>query len=369
MIPDFSNAVILFGAGLALLLGLSQVLSPRRSIKSILLFVIFCSISVFQIQQLFTLVARGAYLNNELHALLMAEYMMGPSMYLFYLSLFYRGYSFSWKSLVHFIPAMVAFILILVLNIHHYITGRLLESLYHFIVMGEIPYYFHLMGIALIVGYILAILSRMEILSIIRSRNSMAIRDRMNKIALTVTLTLFFIIILTVISIFTRSGFFAQTAQALTSVFVIYWFVMSQIHPELFYAIPKKEKTTKKARELEQNESARIGKELDDLVEREKLYCDEDLSLQRLARLLSVSPQELSLFLNHELKMNFNSYINGYRVDEAIKIMEEDSDRSLLSIAFAVGFNSKSVFYDAFTRKTGVSPAKYRKNKIPAQKS
>jgi hypothetical protein len=86
-------------------------------------------------------------------------------MYLFYLSLFDREYSFSPKTLVHFIPAIVAFILILILNIHHYITGRLLGSLYHFIVKGVLPYYFHLMGIALIAGYILAILSRMEILA------------------------------------------------------------------------------------------------------------------------------------------------------------------------------------------------------------
>jgi AraC-like DNA-binding protein len=56
-------------------------------------------------------------------------------------------------------------------------------------------------------------------------------------------------------------------------------------------------------------------------------------------------------------------------VDEAINMMKDDRKRSLLSIAFAVGFNSKSVFYDAFTKQTGLSPAKYRKQFFPSKKS
>jgi AraC-like DNA-binding protein len=59
--------------------------------------------------------------------------------------------------------------------------------------------------------------------------------------------------------------------------------------------------------------------------------------------------------------MNFNTFINDFRIREAMNLMEENPDRNLLSIAFEVGFNSKSVFYDAFSRKTGLSPARYRK--------
>jgi type I restriction enzyme R subunit len=88
---------------------------------------------------------------------------------------------------------------------------------------------------------------------------------------------------------------------------------------------------------------------------------DEDLSLKRLAGLLSIHPHQLSAYLNRELNMNFNGFINNYRIEEAVIMMKEEPERSLLSIAFAVGFNSKSVFYSAFTKKTGTSPAKFRK--------
>jgi hypothetical protein len=61
MMPDFSNAVILFGGGLSLLLGIGQLLSPRRGIRSILLFVIFSSIAVFQYSAAFPGCTRGIY--------------------------------------------------------------------------------------------------------------------------------------------------------------------------------------------------------------------------------------------------------------------------------------------------------------------
>jgi AraC-like DNA-binding protein len=360
IMPDFFNAIILFGGGLATLLGLGQLLNPRRNIRSILLFVIFSSMSVFQIQQFFSIVSRGAYINTELHALLMAEFLVGPSMYLFYMSLFNRNFKFSYLTIAHFLPALVAFVLIMILNIHHLVTGRLLARLYGFIVKGEIPYYFHLMGVAMIVGYLLAILSRMEILSVIRNRGNT--RARLGVIALTVTVTLFFIIALMIVSLYTHMEIFARFSLTLTSVFIIYWFIMAQIHPDLFYMVPRKGKgPSRKVSDLADADRQRIHREIGLIMNRDRIYCDEDLSLKRLAGMLSVQPHQLSDYLNHDLKINFNTFVNDFRIREAMNLMEEDPDRNLLSIAFSVGFNSKSVFYDAFSRKTGISPARYRK--------
>lgn len=360
MRPDLSNAVILFGGGLALLLGLGQLLNPRRNARSVFIFIIFSSIAVFQIQQFFSLVSNGPYVNTELHGLLLAEYLIGPSMYLFYMSLFHKGYSLRLRTFTHFIPAGVALILIIILKIHHKITGHFLNSLYHFIIRGEIPYYFYLMGIALIVGYILAILSKMEILSVIKDRNRQM--SRMNIIALTTILILASIMLLMIIAMVTHAEVFARISLSFTSFFVIYWFMASQINPAVFSGTPaKKRKDDSVAAELSDEEKKKISEGLAVLMESEKLYCDEDLTLNRLANNLDCTTQQLSAFLNRELKMNFNSYINRYRIEEAISLMKEDDSRSLLEIAFSVGFNSKSVFYDAFSKTAGISPAKFRK--------
>jgi AraC-like DNA-binding protein len=355
--PDLFNALIFFGGGLAFLLGLSQLISPGRSIRNILLFVIFTSLAAFQIQQTLSLVREGIDFNNEFHLLLMAEYLLGPSIYLFYLSIFDREYVFSWRTLVHFVPAAITLVLVLILNIHGYITGNFSKLLYGFIVNGNFAYYFHLMGIALIAGYLLNILSRLKIVPVIRRKSH--IQNRLHGIAIIMAILLLAVILLMILYMITDNVFFRRMSLAITSCSILCWFIMAQLHPELFYAVSKKKKQGH-ITELSETEKEYIGKELNKLMD-EKIYCDEDLSLKRLAGLISVQPHILSAYLNRELNTNFNVFVNNYRIDEAVALMKEEPDRSLLSIAFAVGFNSKSVFYNAFAKKMGTSPAKFRK--------
>ena len=83
----------------------------------------------------------------------------------------------------------------------------------------------------------------------------------------------------------------------------------------------------------------------------EKLYCDEDLSLKGLSDQIYITPHQLSEILNERLGINFSRYINEFRVNEAIVMMKDEPERNLLSIGFAVGFNSKSAFYNACLKK------------------
>ncbi len=49
--------------------------------------------------------------------------------------------------------------------------------------------------------------------------------------------------------------------------------------------------------------------ELKSLMAKDKIFCDEDLSLKRLAVLINVTPHQLSEFLNSKMNMNFNAFI------------------------------------------------------------
>jgi transcriptional regulator GlxA family with amidase domain len=105
------------------------------------------------------------------------------------------------------------------------------------------------------------------------------------------------------------------------------------------------------------------------LMEEERLYRNEELSLNDLAAALSVTTHQLSELLNDHLDTSFSAFVNRYRVREAMDLLLDEPSRPVLSIAYATGFNSKSAFYEAFTRFTGTSPLNYRKLHLRRKKS
>jgi len=94
----------------------------------------------------------------------------------------------------------------------------------------------------------------------------------------------------------------------------------------------------------------------------EKVYLDEDVSLQSLATKLSISTRNLSQVINEQLNMNFCDLINVYRIEEAKRIFSgpKQNNYSIMEIAFQVGFNSKASFYRAFKKHTGMTPSQYK---------
>ena len=68
----------------------------------------------------------------------------------------------------------------------------------------------------------------------------------------------------------------------------------------------------------------------------------------------------LSQTLNETLNENFFDHVNGWRVRDADFEQLTTTDQSILTIAYAVGFNSRSQFYKAFKRETGMTPTELR---------
>lgn len=115
---------------------------------------------------------------------------------------------------------------------------------------------------------------------------------------------------------------------------------------------------------LEGRDVTPVVEQLVSLMDDEKLYRDETLSLKSLADCVDMPPQQLSQLLNDRLNTNFSSFVNRYRITEAEEILVEKPERPVLAIAFDVGFNNKTSFYDAFSKFNGVSPHKYRKDRL-----
>ena len=56
---------------------------------------------------------------------------------------------------------------------------------------------------------------------------------------------------------------------------------------------------------------------------------------------------------------SFFDYVNGWRIEEA-KPLIRNGEQTVLAIAYEVGFNSRSSFYAAFKKQTGVTPSAYK---------
>ena len=102
-------------------------------------------------------------------------------------------------------------------------------------------------------------------------------------------------------------------------------------------------------------------------IEGEKPYLDPQLSLSSLAQAIDLHPNQLSLLINDAIGMNFNEFINSYRL-EAFKQKALDpanSHLTLLGLAYESGFNSKTVFNAFFKKWEGVTPRAWAKAAKP----
>ncbi|TGM01681.1 helix-turn-helix domain-containing protein [Leptospira jelokensis] len=108
-----------------------------------------------------------------------------------------------------------------------------------------------------------------------------------------------------------------------------------------------------------------IKQQLETLMKEEHLYRDDGLTLATLANKLQLSKHQLSEYFNVQLNENFSRYINHYRIEAACDLLLQYPDKTVLSIAYEVGFNSKSVFNTTFLRVKGLSPSAFRMQNKP----
>lgn len=91
-------------------------------------------------------------------------------------------------------------------------------------------------------------------------------------------------------------------------------------------------------------------------------FLKSDLKLIDLATAIDASPQHLSEYFSKILGKNFFAYINELRTAEAKRLLCDPGSQhlSILDIAFASGFNSKSTFNASFKKNMGISPSTCR---------
>ncbi len=106
-------------------------------------------------------------------------------------------------------------------------------------------------------------------------------------------------------------------------------------------------------------------KRIQDVLIGSKLYLDADFKLEDLATQTKISRYYLGQYFSRVHSMNFNQYINQLRIDYVIDYINNQRDKSSLTVneLLAISaFNSRTSFFRSFKDFKGIAPSEYLEN-------
>jgi AraC-like DNA-binding protein len=114
------------------------------------------------------------------------------------------------------------------------------------------------------------------------------------------------------------------------------------------------------------NEEAQlmIGRLKKSMTEKE-LFRNPNLKVNDLAREINVPGHQLSQLLNDNIAKNFTLFVNEYRINEACRMLSENTNLTIDAVGAEVGFNSKSTFFATFKKIKGMTPSVYQQENTP----
>lgn len=110
-----------------------------------------------------------------------------------------------------------------------------------------------------------------------------------------------------------------------------------------------------------------LNAKLQTMMEAEKVYKREGLTIGELAELMNEQEYRLRRLINGQLGFrNFNDFLNQCRVNEACEILSDPAQnkKTILEIAYDLGYQSIGPFNKAFKDLKGTTPTAYRKSQI-----
>lgn len=98
------------------------------------------------------------------------------------------------------------------------------------------------------------------------------------------------------------------------------------------------------------------------IVVMQKKYKDKNYSARLLAQDLGTNTRYISAVVNVRFHMNYTSFVNKYRIEEAMSILVDKryQDLRIEEVSDMVGFANRQSFYASFFKITGITPREYR---------
>ena len=294
-------------------------------------------------------------------------FLFGPLFYFYVKELTSGEFSFKKERVLHFIP----FLVLIIYRIPFYLKSPIgkLASLKEPGAFNEnlIILIIQIIHLFIYLYFVKKLLNEFEV----RIKSTMSSIDKINLRWINTGMNAF-IIIFGIMIIFISLFFIGIDVYSIyialipllvsIAILAIGYFGLVQpiiIPPEVENNKPKKyEKSS-----LTEESSGKYLNRLLHVMESEKPFLNNDLTLQKLSDLLSISQHHLSQIINEKMNQNFFDFINSYRIEEAKKLLLDKKGEllTILAIAEEVGFNSKSAFNIAFKKYTSMTPTQFKK--------
>lgn len=106
----------------------------------------------------------------------------------------------------------------------------------------------------------------------------------------------------------------------------------------------------------------RLMNKIDGFMNTSESFIHAELTVVELAENLKIHPKRISAAINTVNGQNFNAYVNQLRIKKAKELLKSNLEKklSIEGIGNEVGFRSKSAFYSAFRKETGMTPSKFK---------
>ena len=377
--PKSSTLLIFFFHGIvfSFLLFKKGIQTDTRSSKWLGLFIFLCTLYITP----FMLGYAGWYSKRLYREILFFTpfqqlLLIGPVLYFYTQSLLNASFTLSKKHYIHFAPAF----LYLVYSFIILITDKLILTEFYFYADGrdkDFDVWYQVAGLLSMVFYLILSLRFYNTYKKIAFETVSFADSILFKWLKHFFIIFLFILLLRVLFFILNPewGEFGKKFWYYLSFSILFYYIALSGYANTVKAtipinetpVPKKEPeiaiqpTEKKEIETVLPDVDLWKQKLLDLMLIDTLYQNPSLTVSDVATQLDTNTKFISSIVNSGFKMNFNDFINYYRVEAVKEQLENGAQKTktLLGIALECGFNSKATFNRAFKKHTSVSPKEF----------
>jgi AraC-like DNA-binding protein len=345
--------IMFFGCGLCVLQALERLPESGKGTAPGILFYLFNAVIMLGV----ALIARGVPSGHPAAIFLFftSLFMIGPLNLFYYHTLLYRDTPLPYRAAAHLAPAMVCFVLEVLLQFQpmafkkELIGGFLHDPLSSILI---IP-------LAAVVVHILIYVA--IIIKVGLSDINISESPRGFRFILYIAIGIILVIALIFGGFLGREPAVFITGGIINVGVHISLYIGIRAYPQFFFELKREIKKKRYEKSMLRGlDTDIIQDRLAEFMIDEELFRDSDISLSAVAERLSITPHQLSQMLNERMNTGFWDFVNRYRIEEAKELLRDNPEANIISVCFQVGFNSKSSFNSAFKKMTGMTPREFK---------